>query len=246
MVLFASPGMLHAGNSLLVFTKWCHDAKNVIIMPGYCVAGTVGAKVLAGEKNVDIDRFKTVEVNMQVQNLSFSAHADAKGILNLITMCSAKNVMLVHGEKNKMEVLKNKIITELNIPCYNPANGETTVINTHNDLPVVMTGEIPERGRFEIPKDTVNGNLKIVGRDPDRYLKFIRLFKTLDLKFKASIDALLEHLRNTVPMIELQRKKNMIIGHDYYIEVGNTVSMVYSDGQDVEVIKVLAAINRMR
>lgn len=29
MVLFASPGMLHAGTSLAVFTKWCHDPLNM-------------------------------------------------------------------------------------------------------------------------------------------------------------------------------------------------------------------------
>jgi integrator complex subunit 11 len=29
MVLFATPGMLHAGTSLEVFKKWCHDEKNM-------------------------------------------------------------------------------------------------------------------------------------------------------------------------------------------------------------------------
>lgn len=40
MVLFASPGMLHAGTSLEVFKKWCGDPKNLVILPGYCVNGT--------------------------------------------------------------------------------------------------------------------------------------------------------------------------------------------------------------
>jgi integrator complex subunit 11 len=43
----------------------------MVIMPGYCVAGTVGAKVLAGEKEVEIDKWTKVSVNMQVKNLSF-------------------------------------------------------------------------------------------------------------------------------------------------------------------------------
>lgn len=30
MVLFASPGMLHAGTSLQVFSKWCHDPLNMV------------------------------------------------------------------------------------------------------------------------------------------------------------------------------------------------------------------------
>ncbi|KAI8817616.1 beta-lactamase-like protein, partial [Fimicolochytrium jonesii] len=122
MVVFASPGMLHAGTSLSVFKKWCHDPKNMVILPGYCVAGTVGAKVLAGEKQIQIDAHTRVDVNMQVENLSFSAHADAKGILQLIKMCAPRNVMLVHGEKKKMALLKSRIEADLGIPTFDPAN----------------------------------------------------------------------------------------------------------------------------
>lgn len=42
-----------------------------------------GNKLLSGCKQVTIDK-KTYDVNMQVKNMSFSAHADAKGILGLI------------------------------------------------------------------------------------------------------------------------------------------------------------------
>ena len=45
-----------------------------------------------------------MDVKLQVQNLSFSAHADAKGIMQLIRMCEPRNVILVHGEKAKMYV----------------------------------------------------------------------------------------------------------------------------------------------
>eukprot|EP00842_Homolaphlyctis_polyrhiza_P003182 jgi/Hompol1/3865/HPOL_003396-RA len=142
MVLFASPGMLHAGTSLDVFKKWCHDPKNMVIMPGYCVAGTVGAKVLAGDKVIDIDKFNKLHVNIQVSNLSFSAHADAKGILQLIRMCKAKNVMLVHGEKRKMELLKDRIRSELGIPCFDPANGATIYVPTELRIPVSISDEL--------------------------------------------------------------------------------------------------------
>lgn len=53
-----------------------------------------------------------VEVKMSVQYMSFSAHADAKGIMQLIRQCEPKNVMLVHGEAAKMDFLKNKIHQE--------------------------------------------------------------------------------------------------------------------------------------
>lgn len=41
--------------------------------------------------------------------MSFSAHADAKGIMLLIRNVEPKNVMFVHGENAKMEFLKAKV-----------------------------------------------------------------------------------------------------------------------------------------
>ena len=39
-------------------------------MPGYCVAGTVGHRVLSGHKKIEIDK-KTVNVKLSVQYMSF-------------------------------------------------------------------------------------------------------------------------------------------------------------------------------
>lgn len=49
---------------------------------------------------------------MSVQYMSFSAHADAKGIMQLVRQCEPRNVMLVHGEAVKMEFLSKKIHEE--------------------------------------------------------------------------------------------------------------------------------------
>ncbi|KHN71124.1 Integrator complex subunit 11 [Toxocara canis] len=83
MVLFSTPGMLHGGQSLRVFKRWCSDEKNMVIMPGFCVAGTVGAKVIAGAKKIEIEG-KLMEINLGVEYMSFSAHADAKGIMQVL------------------------------------------------------------------------------------------------------------------------------------------------------------------
>jgi integrator complex subunit 11 len=124
MVLLASPGMLHAGLSLEIFKKWAPDEKNCCIIPGYCVVGTVGNKLLAGKRGtVEIDKRTTVNVNCQVENLSFSAHADVKGILQLIKIASPRTVVLVHGEKGKMAFLRQYITDKFKIGCYDPPNG---------------------------------------------------------------------------------------------------------------------------
>lgn len=136
MVVFATPGMLHAGLSLQIFKKWAPSPQNIVIMPGYCVAGTVGQRILSGARRIEFENKQVIEVNMKVEYMSFSAHADSKGIMELITKCEPKNVLLVHGEAVKMKFLKAKIEQELKINCYDPANGETVSIPTKISIPV--------------------------------------------------------------------------------------------------------------
>jgi integrator complex subunit 11 len=58
MVVFATPGMLHGGLSLTIFEEWCTSEANMIIMPGYCVAGTIGHKILNGTKKIEFKKGK--------------------------------------------------------------------------------------------------------------------------------------------------------------------------------------------
>ena len=136
MVVFATPGMLHAGLSLQIFKKWAPNENNMVIMPGFCVAGTVGHKILSGQKKIEFENRQIVDVKMSVQYMSFSAHADAKGIMQLIQYCEPKNVLLVHGEAAKMEFLRDKIKQEFHINCYMPANGETCTIDIPHKIPI--------------------------------------------------------------------------------------------------------------
>uniref|UniRef100_A0A146KSZ9 Integrator complex subunit 11 n=1 Tax=Lygus hesperus TaxID=30085 RepID=A0A146KSZ9_LYGHE len=136
MVVLAPPGMLHAGLSLQIFKKWAPNENNMVIMPGFCVIGTVGHKILNGAKQVEFENRQVVDVKMSVEYMSFSAHADAKGIMQLIQYCEPKSVLLVHGEAVKMEFLRDKIKQEFNLECYMPANGETCNIPTPHKLSI--------------------------------------------------------------------------------------------------------------
>lgn len=139
MVVFATPGMLHAGLSLTIFKKWAPNQNNMVIMPGYCVQGTVGHKILNGAKKIDFENRTSVEVNLSVEYMSFSAHADAKGIMQLVRHCEPKNVLLVHGENAKMDFLRQKIMQEFNINCYKPGNGETAHISVSSNMEVEVS-----------------------------------------------------------------------------------------------------------
>eukprot|EP01118_Nematostelium_gracile_P013732 TRINITY_DN521_c0_g1_i2.p1 TRINITY_DN521_c0_g1~~TRINITY_DN521_c0_g1_i2.p1 ORF type:complete len:521 (+),score=108.64 TRINITY_DN521_c0_g1_i2:319-1881(+) len=155
MVVFATPGMLHAGTSLELFKKWANNPLNCCVLPGYCVVGTVGNKLLAGHKGVvDIDKKTSIDVKCSVVNLSFSAHADAKGIIQLIRQSQPKNVMLVHGEKLKMHYLKLKIEAKFKINCYDPPNGVSITIPTSLHVPVNVSLGLLKRVRALGPLET--------------------------------------------------------------------------------------------
>lgn len=132
-VLFATPGMISGGFSLQVFKQWAPSEMNLVTLPGYCVAGTIGHKLMSGKPTkIDLDKDNQIDVRCKIHQLSFSPHTDSKGIMDLIKFLSPKHVMLVHGEKPKIASLKGKIMSELGIQCYDPANGQTVCIpSTH-------------------------------------------------------------------------------------------------------------------
>ncbi|GBG61410.1 hypothetical protein CBR_g20441 [Chara braunii] len=156
-VLFATPGMLHGGLSLEVFKHWASSESNMVVIPGYCVAGTVGNKLMGGKlSRVDVDKRTSVEVRIKVHQLSFTAHVDAKGILRMIHQCEPRHVMLVHGEKPKMFVLQSKIERELHLPCHVPPNGKTIVIPSRGCINLTVSRSLV--------KSLVKGELDVMLR----------------------------------------------------------------------------------
>lgn len=132
MVIFATPGMLHGGLSLSIFKEIAPDPKNCVIIPGYCSAGTVGNRILSGEKVIEIDKTK-INVNCEVYYMSFSAHADAKGLLQLIKNVQPRNVMLVHGDYEIMKHFKKTCEEKMDVPVLTPGNYDRVQFKDDNE-----------------------------------------------------------------------------------------------------------------
>ncbi|KAI3909707.1 hypothetical protein MKW98_014124, partial [Papaver atlanticum] len=76
--------------------------KNLITLPGYCLAGTVGHKLISGRLGkIFVDKETLINIKWQIHQLSFSPHKDAKGITDLVKFPSLEHVILIHGEKPK-------------------------------------------------------------------------------------------------------------------------------------------------
>ncbi|AFN83894.1 putative beta-lactamase fold-containing exonuclease [Encephalitozoon romaleae SJ-2008] len=108
-VIMASPGMLQSGLSRDLFERWCSDSKNAVIIPGYCVDGTLAKEILSEPKEIEALNGKKLRLNMSVEYISFSAHVDFTQNSQFIEECQPKHLFFVHGEMNEMQRLRNVI-----------------------------------------------------------------------------------------------------------------------------------------
>jgi integrator complex subunit 11 len=106
---------------------------------------TAGADDGAGEGGVPAsptaakrrraDAEAVVPVRCRVESLSFSAHADAAGILGTLEALAPAAVVLVHGEPLKMATLRQRVEDRLRVPCVMPRNWEPVRIAVKKGLP---------------------------------------------------------------------------------------------------------------
>lgn len=108
-VMMASPGMLQSGFSRELFEKWCSNEKNGVVIPGYCVEGTLAKEILSEPKEIESMKGGLLKLNMSIEYISFSAHVDYAQNIQFIEECMPKNLFFVHGEANEMMRLRNSI-----------------------------------------------------------------------------------------------------------------------------------------
>lgn len=123
-IIITTSGMLLGGPALIYLEKMHSDPKNKLIIVGYQAEGTLGRKLLSGEKKIRIGE-KEIEVEMKVENIRISGHADRNELLQFIKGTKRlKKIFLVHGEKsdelkedleNDYEVIAPKLSEEYTI-----------------------------------------------------------------------------------------------------------------------------------
>ncbi|KAJ9572298.1 Beta-Casp domain [Nakaseomyces glabratus] len=131
-VMLASPGMLQNGLSRDLLERWCPDEKNLVLITGYSVEGTM-AKYLLLEPDT-IPSVSNPEVTIprrcRVEELSFAAHVDFQENLEFIEQINASNIILVHGEPNPMGRLKSALLS--NYASFKGTDDEVHVHNPRN------------------------------------------------------------------------------------------------------------------
>lgn len=137
-VMLASPGMLQSGLSRDVLEKWCPEDKNLVLITGYSVEGTM-AKFLMLEPDTipSINNPEaTIPRRCQIEEISFAAHVDFRENLEFIEKISAPNIILVHGESNPMGRLKSALLS--NFASLRGSEEEVHVFNPRNCVDVTL------------------------------------------------------------------------------------------------------------
>jgi len=100
-VIISSSGMAEGGRVRHHIKNNISNAKNTILMVGYCEPSSLGGRLIAGQKVVEIFR-DDYEVKAEVQSIrSMSAHGDYEDLLRFLSCqdpTKVKRLFLVHGE----------------------------------------------------------------------------------------------------------------------------------------------------
>lgn len=109
-IVISANGMCEAGRILNHLRYGVENKNNTIVIVGYMAENTLGRKILNKEKTITIEN-KELKLKAEVKNIAgFSAHADYSEILSWLKSVDTsklKKIILVHGDLNAQEKLKN-------------------------------------------------------------------------------------------------------------------------------------------
>jgi Cft2 family RNA processing exonuclease len=129
-VIIASSGMLTGGASAFYAQQLVNDERNGVAITGYQDEESPGRQLLAlaeaETREVSIAG-KTLEVKCGVEKYALSAHADCNEIAGLIEVINPREVVLVHGEGQSRESLRDLLRRQGSRyrPIHLPRTGDT-------------------------------------------------------------------------------------------------------------------------
>ena len=135
-IIISASGMCEVGRIKHHLKHNLWNPNSTILFVGYQAPGTLGRRIVDGEKTVKIFG-EEIAVNARIEYIEgYSGHADQEWLLNFIYsfITKPKHIFLVHGEPEGQLELKEKILKTTNIPVTIPSRGETYELNEEVSL----------------------------------------------------------------------------------------------------------------
>jgi len=227
-VILASPGMMQSGLSRELFESWCTDKKNGCVIAGYNVEGTLAKTILTDPTEITAMNGQKLAMNLTVESVSFSAHADYKQTSGFIRKLKPPHVVLVHGEANEMARLKAALLREYeadpthDIEVHNPRNTVSVELYFRGEKMAKVMGSLamkkPEEGMHVsgiLVKRNFNYHVLAPG-DLPKYtdLTMSTVTQRQSIFYSGSLQVLqyiLQHTAGEVEIVEGDEEKKQVI-----------------------------------
>lgn len=151
-IIMSASGMCDVGRIKHHLKHNLWNPNSTILFVGYQAPGTLGYKIVNGEKTVKIFG-EEIAVNARVEYIEgYSGHADQEGLMNFIYsfINKPKHIFVVHGEPNSQEIFEEKIQKETQIPVTVPEYGETYELNDKIEMVNKIERKVTKTIRTEI------------------------------------------------------------------------------------------------
>ena len=125
-IIISASGMCEAGRIKHHLKHNLWRPESTILFVGYQAEGTLGRRILSGEKTVKIFG-EEIGVHAEIRKLNaFSGHADQNGLLDFVEGFNKKpkRIFLVHGEYKGQQVLAEVIKSRFGIDAVIPERSE--------------------------------------------------------------------------------------------------------------------------
>jgi metallo-beta-lactamase family protein len=126
-VIISASGMATGGRVLHHLTAMAPHSRHHLVFPGFQVAGTRGARILAGASEVKIFG-EMVPVRAEVSHLEgFSGHADADELMAWMSGFerAPRHTFVVHGDPDATDMLRFRIGQQLGWSASVPPHAQT-------------------------------------------------------------------------------------------------------------------------
>ncbi len=141
-IIISASGMCEVGRIKHHLKHHLWEPNSTILFVGYQAPGTLGRKLVDGEKKVKIFG-EEIAVNARIEYIEgYSGHADQEWLMNFVYsfITKPKHIFLVHGEPEGQKVLKSKLEESTDIPITIPDFGESYELEEN----VEMVGKAKE------------------------------------------------------------------------------------------------------
>jgi metallo-beta-lactamase family protein len=130
-IILAGSGMSNGGRVLSHERYVLPDPTSTLLVVGYQAVGTIGRRLLEGEKKLHVGKGEVIPVRAHIETLyGYSAHRDSEGLLELVegAQDSIKHVFVVEGEPASANFLAQRINDYLGVKATAPSAGDSADI----------------------------------------------------------------------------------------------------------------------